>query len=193
MRKFLMIALNTVALLGLASMAFAANQLDSAALGYTCLAAALGIGIAAFGCGIGMGLGLKGACEGVARNPDVSGKITGTMILAFAFIESLAIYALVISFILLYAQKKGGQGLPFFVRADFNALNAVAPGRAIRSATTGLHPLLRAVPCADRPSSRPGTQPTPRKRGKTNRRTTGAPSAGHAGHPSCAMLRFQVF
>ena len=61
------------------------------------------IGIAAFGCGIGMGLGLKGACEGIARNPDVSGKVTGTMILAFAFIESLAIYALVISFILLYA------------------------------------------------------------------------------------------
>ena len=102
MRKILMIALNTVALMGMASMAFAAN-LDSAALGSTCLAAALGIGIAAFGCGIGMGLGLKGACEGVARNPDVSGKITGTMILAFAFIESLAIYALVISFILLYA------------------------------------------------------------------------------------------
>ena len=103
MDNVVMIALNTVALLGMASMAFAANQLDSASLGYTCLAAALGIGIAAFGCGIGMGLGLKGACEGIARNPDVSGKVTGTMILAFAFIESLAIYALVISFILLYA------------------------------------------------------------------------------------------
>lgn len=102
MRKLLMVALNTVALLGMASMAFAAN-LDPAALGYTCLAAALGIGIAAFGCGIGMGLGLKGACEGVARNPEVSGKVTGTLILAYAFIESLAIYALVISFILLYA------------------------------------------------------------------------------------------
>ena len=123
MRKFLMIALNTVALLGMATMAFAANQLDASALGYTCLAAALGIGIAAFGCGIGMGLGLKGACEGVARNPDVSGKITGTMILAFAFIESLAIYALVISFILLYANpyasfafdrtKKGRPRPPF--------------------------------------------------------------------------------
>ena len=74
-----------------------------AVMAATCLAAALGIGIAAFGCGIGMGLGLKGACEGIARNPDVSGKVTGTMILAFAFIESLAIYALVISFILLYA------------------------------------------------------------------------------------------
>lgn len=103
MRKFVMIALNTVALLGVASLAFAADKLDAAALGFTCLAAALGIGIAAFGCGIGMGLGLKGACEGIARNPDVSGKITGTMILAFAFIESLAIYALVVSFILLFA------------------------------------------------------------------------------------------
>lgn len=103
MRKFLMVALNTVALMGMATMAFAADKLDAAALGFTCLAAALGIGIAAFGCGIGMGLGLKGACEGIARNPDVSGKITGTMILAFAFIESLAIYALVVSFILLFA------------------------------------------------------------------------------------------
>lgn len=104
MRKFLMIALNTVALMGMATLALAADsKLDAAALGYTCLAAALGIGIAAFGCGIGMGLGLKGACEGIARNPDVSGKITGTMILAFAFIESLAIYALVVSFILLFA------------------------------------------------------------------------------------------
>ncbi|GFH62437.1 MAG: F0F1 ATP synthase subunit C [Candidatus Desulfovibrio kirbyi] len=105
MRKLLLTVLNTVALLGIASLAFAADtaQLESASLGYLCLAAALGIGIAACGCGIGMGVGLNGACNGVARNPEMSGKITGTMILAFAFIESLAIYALVISFILLYA------------------------------------------------------------------------------------------
>ncbi len=103
MRKVLMVVLNTVALLGLATMAFAADSLNADSLGFVCLAASLGIGIAACGCGIGMGLGLKGASEGVARNPEVSGKITGTMILAFAFIESLAIYALVISFILLYA------------------------------------------------------------------------------------------
>ena len=102
MRKLLMITLNTVLLLGMANMAFAAN-LDSAALGFACVAAGFGIGLAALGCGIGMGLGLRGACEGVVRNPEASGKITATMILAFAFIESLAIYALVISFILLYA------------------------------------------------------------------------------------------
>lgn len=109
MRKFLLLALNLVVLLGVASVAFAAPAtLDSAALGTTCLAAALGIGFAACGCGVGMGLGLKGTCEGVARNPEVSGKLTGTMILAFAFIESLAIYALVISFILLYANPYVG-------------------------------------------------------------------------------------
>ena len=103
MRKFFMVALNTLILVGVAGMAFAAEPLNSDSLGLTCLAAALGIGVAACGCGIGMGVGLRGATEGIARNPEVSGKITGTMILAFAFIESLAIYALVISFILLYA------------------------------------------------------------------------------------------
>ena len=109
MRKFFLVALNLIGMMAMATMAFAAPAtLDAAGLGNTCVAAALGIGIAAFGCGIGMGLGLRGACDGVARNPEVSGKITGTMILAFAFIESLAIYALVISFILLYANPYGG-------------------------------------------------------------------------------------
>ena len=32
--------------MGMASMSFAASSLDAAALGYTCLAAALGIGVA---------------------------------------------------------------------------------------------------------------------------------------------------
>lgn len=103
MRKLVMVAVNMLIFMGMAGAALAAEPLNSDSLGLTCLAAALGIGVAACGCGIGMGVGLKGACEGVARNPEVSGKITGTMILAFAFIESLAIYALVISFILLYA------------------------------------------------------------------------------------------
>ena len=108
MRKILVTVLSTVAMMGIASLAFAADgtaavKLDSAALGRAVIGTALGMAIAAAGCGIGQGLGLKGACEGIARNPDVSGKVTGTMILAFAFIESLAIYALVISFILLYA------------------------------------------------------------------------------------------
>ncbi len=66
----------------------------------------MGIGIAAFGCGIGQGLGLKGAVEGVARNPEASGKITVTMLIGSAMIESLTIYALVISLILIYAHPQ---------------------------------------------------------------------------------------
>lgn len=63
----------------------------------------LGIGLAALGTGIGMGSGLGGACEGVARNPGVSGKIMTTMIVGMAMIESLCIYALVVVLIVLYA------------------------------------------------------------------------------------------
>ena len=75
--------------------------MDSAAVGLTCLATALGMALAAAGCGIGQGLGLKGACEGTARNPEASGKIMVTLILGLAFVESLAIYALVVNLMLI--------------------------------------------------------------------------------------------
>ncbi len=66
-------------------------------------AAGFGIAIAAFGCGIAQGLGLKAAVEGIARNPESSGKVTVTMLIGLAMIESLCIYALVIALILIYA------------------------------------------------------------------------------------------
>ncbi len=69
----------------------------------TVLAAGLGVGLAAFGCGIGMGMAARGACEGMARNPEMAGRLTVTMILGLAFMESLTIYALVIALILLFA------------------------------------------------------------------------------------------
>ena len=64
--------------------------------------AGFAIAIAAFGCGLGQGIGLKAAAEGVARNPEASGKITVTMLIGLAMIESLCIYALVVSLILLF-------------------------------------------------------------------------------------------
>mgnify|MGYP000589273628 CR=1 FL=1 len=48
-------------------------------------------------------MGLKGATEGIARNPGASGKITTTLIIGLAMIESLCIYALVVALIILYA------------------------------------------------------------------------------------------
>ena len=64
-------------------------------------AAGFGIAIAAFGCGIGQGIGLRSAVEGIARNPESSGKVTVTMLIGLAMIESLCIYALVISLMLI--------------------------------------------------------------------------------------------
>ena len=66
-------------------------------------AAGFGMGIAAFGTGIGQGLAVQKSVEGIARNPEASGKITVTMLIGLAMIESLAIYALVVALIILYA------------------------------------------------------------------------------------------
>ena len=69
-------------------------------------AAGFGIAIAAFGCGIAQGIGLKAAVEGIARNPEASGKVTVTMLIGLAMIESLCIYALVVALILIYAHPQ---------------------------------------------------------------------------------------
>ncbi|MGB9762081.1 MAG: ATP synthase F0 subunit C [Caldimicrobium thiodismutans] len=67
------------------------------------LAAGIGVGLAALGCGIGIGQATAGACQGIARNPELAGKLTVTMILGIALVETQVIYALVIALILLYA------------------------------------------------------------------------------------------
>ena len=108
MRKILVTLLSTVAMMGIASLAFAADgapvKLDSASLGLAIFGcAALGMAIAAAGCGLGQGLGLRAACEGIARNPDAAGKIQVSLILGLAFVESLAIYSLVVNLIILFA------------------------------------------------------------------------------------------
>jgi F-type H+-transporting ATPase subunit c len=74
--------------------------MEATALAY--LAAGLGIGVAAFGTGIGMGFMVGKTVEGIARQPEASGLLRTTMIIGIAFIEALALYALVISFLLTF-------------------------------------------------------------------------------------------
>ena len=62
-----------------------------------------GVGVAASGCGVGMGHCARGCLEGTARNPELAGKLTVTMFIGLALIESLTIYALVVALIALYA------------------------------------------------------------------------------------------
>jgi F-type H+-transporting ATPase subunit c len=65
--------------------------------------AGLAIGMGAIGAGAGIGNAASGACSAVGRNPGVQGKIMMTMLVGMAMAESIAIYALVVSLVLLYA------------------------------------------------------------------------------------------
>ena len=70
---------------------------------FAALAIAIGFGtaFAAFGCGLAQGNAVRGALEGVARQPEAQGRILVLMILGLALIESLTIYALLLAFQLL--------------------------------------------------------------------------------------------
>ena len=61
--------------------------------------AAIGAGLAIIGGGLGIGLIGKGAVEGVARQPEASGKILVNMILAAALIEGATLFAVVVAFL----------------------------------------------------------------------------------------------
>jgi F-type H+-transporting ATPase subunit c len=65
---------------------------------------AIGAGIAALtgaGAGIGIGLATSKAVEGIARQPEASGKITSALILGCALAEATAIYGLVIGLMII--------------------------------------------------------------------------------------------
>jgi F-type H+-transporting ATPase subunit c len=64
------------------------------------LATAIAIGVGVFGPGIGIGMIGAAGLNGIARNPEATSKIQTNMILAIAFAEACAIYALVVALII---------------------------------------------------------------------------------------------
>ena len=104
MKNKMLAMLSLVATTLVASSAFAqdvagSNEFDKQKWGL--LAAGLGMAIAAFGGALGQGKAAAAALEGIARNPSASDKLFTPMILGLALIESLVIYSLVISFMVL--------------------------------------------------------------------------------------------
>lgn len=67
------------------------------------IGAALAMGLGALGPGIGLGLLASKALEAIGRNPEAQSKVQTTMILAIAVTEAVAIYALVIALMILFA------------------------------------------------------------------------------------------
>ena len=67
------------------------------------LASAIAIAVGALGPAIGIGMLVSKALEAIGRNPEASSKIQTSMILGVAFVEAIAIYALVVALIIKFA------------------------------------------------------------------------------------------
>ncbi|MDR1577193.1 MAG: ATP synthase F0 subunit C [Deltaproteobacteria bacterium] len=107
MKKSLVFILTVFAVGSFSALAWAAEpDITVAALdtiSTIALASALGIGIGVLGPALGQGLALLGTTTGIARNPEAAGSIRLCMLIGLAIMESLAIYALVVSLLLIYA------------------------------------------------------------------------------------------
>lgn len=64
------------------------------------LGVALTIGLAAIGSALAQGRATAAAVEGIARQPEASGEIRTTLLIALAFIEALTLFAFVIAILL---------------------------------------------------------------------------------------------
>ncbi|OHA09472.1 MAG: ATP synthase F0 subunit C [Candidatus Sungbacteria bacterium RIFCSPLOWO2_01_FULL_59_16] len=64
------------------------------------LAVAIVMGVGTVGPAVAIGILAAKALEAIGRNPEASGKIQTAMILAIAFAEAIAIYALVVALII---------------------------------------------------------------------------------------------
>lgn len=62
----------------------------------TFFGAGIGAAFAVFGAGLGISRLASSALEGIARQPEASGDLRTTMIIAAALIEGIALFALVI-------------------------------------------------------------------------------------------------
>jgi F-type H+-transporting ATPase subunit c len=59
--------------------------------------AAIGAGLAAIGAGLGIGRIGGSAMDGIARQPEAANKIQTAMLIAAAFVEAVALFAVVVA------------------------------------------------------------------------------------------------
>ena len=76
-------------------------------LGMSAIGAAC-TGLAAIGVGIGQGYAAGKAVEGIARQPEAQGDLIKVMVLGMAITETMGIFALIVSIVLLFANPLVG-------------------------------------------------------------------------------------
>ncbi len=103
MRKLGTILTVVLAAMLLAPAAYAQDQAAApAGPNWLALAGAFGMAIAAAGCGYAQSRVAASACEGMARNPGAAEPIRAAMFLGLVFVETLALFTLVIVFTLIF-------------------------------------------------------------------------------------------
>ena len=101
MKKFSTILTASVAMFLFSGVAMAAEEaagMTAGGHGLDYLAAGLAVGMAALGCGLAQGRLAASALEGMARNPQASGDIRTSMMIALAFPESLVLFSFAVAF-----------------------------------------------------------------------------------------------
>jgi F-type H+-transporting ATPase subunit c len=73
------------------------QEAANSALNNGLLGAGIGAGVAVIGAGIGIGLIGRGATEGMARQPDLAGNIQTAALILAAFVEGVALFAIVVA------------------------------------------------------------------------------------------------
>ena len=66
------------------------------------LASGIAIGLAALGGAIGMGMAISKSAEGISRQPEAEGKIRTALMLGLVFIETVVIYALIVTILIVF-------------------------------------------------------------------------------------------
>lgn len=67
------------------------------------LAAALAVGLGAVGAGVGNGMIVSKTVEGIARQPELSGKLQTTMFIGVGIVEVVPIIGVVIGFLAFFS------------------------------------------------------------------------------------------
>lgn len=80
-------------------------MLDMSAKAMASFGAGLAIGMGALGAALGMGIAAGKALDAGSRQPEIFGKIQALLLTAIVFIESIAIYSLVVALLLIFTVK----------------------------------------------------------------------------------------
>lgn len=91
---------------------FSISASDNVLQVFLLIGAGLCMGLGALGSGIGSGFPTAATCQGIARQPAMSGKLTTNMLIGSAVCQTPSIFALVVAFILMFFNIEGRPANP---------------------------------------------------------------------------------